>query len=279
MIEANRCLQPPVESYVQPGATLYCELASSLANEIVTVTYRLIELEKGIVHLDAVSNTVAPGDGISFNVSANLPECFLFAISVTCQAAQMRGETYVRVKLKAKDGKHLTTFLRGYITNTQGLSYPPIYLQDSLSGMGARKVWRAPSPFDPFQDFIIVPSRRLWRVQQVSFVWTTSAVVADRLVNLYVLDESGGALYYPYAHSEQPSSIEADYKFIRGIDSRTLVHAGTTADVMFISTALGDLELLSGYQMGVNVDNLDAGDVGTFFSVFYEEFLLPDQLV
>jgi hypothetical protein len=271
MIQLNRCLQPPVESYVQPGATLYCELASSLANEIVTVTYRLIELEKGTIHLDAVSSTVPPGDGISFNVSANLPECFLFAISVTCNAAQMRGETYVRVKLKSKDGKHLTTFLRGYITNTQGLSYPPIYLQDSLSGSGAFKVanigWELPFTF-------IVPAKRLIRPLSISFQFQASAVVADRVAYVRVQNSSGGSQAEIFAHDIVASQQEMNYNFIRGVNSGTTLLPGSP-DTKYNTTGLGDLELPAAWRLYVDVVNRDVGDSTSYGFLLYEEFLTP----
>lgn len=273
MIALNRCLQPPADSFVPQGAALYCNLASSRSGETVRITYRFVETEAGTTHDQQETFTVPIEATTEYTIKANMPECFLIGVSVLSVTAEQRGETFVRVMLKAKDGKHLTTFLRGYVTKSEGLSYPPITLESSLSGRGASKEAYLS---DVIPCAFVLTIKKLWIVKSVHFVLTTSAVEADRIVCVELVNQTGVVLSRIVAAETQPASTTQEYSFITGGESRKLLRSGSP-DVTYVLTNIGHIEVANAYGLLVNVLDTQAGDVAVDCWLVYEELLAPDM--
>jgi len=278
MISVNRCLQPPVESYLPQGVSIKCELVSSidLLSERVTVTYRLVDLERGDVHVESVNSPVLESTDYYqlFTVIGNLPECFVFSLDVSCAVAEMRGETFVKVTLHDKTGRKLTTLLAGYVTYRRGLAYPPIHIEDSAVPPG-----KLISGGDAgFPLTFAVPPYRLRVLRSVRFTLTTSAVEADRIPYIAFADEGETVFFELESPLGQPASSVFVYNFVLGGDTRSVIQPGTT-DVTHVQICLPDLRLLPLQAVEMDVYNSDEDDNPGPVTLWYEELLLTDYHV
>lgn len=135
-----------------------------------------------------------------------------------------------------------------------------------------------------FPDHILVPSpaagagavfaldsRFYWRFRTVRFLLTTSAVVANRFVTVDYCDPEGTRWVRNPAPVVQVASVAAqEYDFTwRGLQVSGIAGAP-------IFTALSDVWVPPGWQLQVNVANVDVGDQLAGIRVYMDK-LYSDQ--
>lgn len=271
----DRFVQPPAEGFVPQGATLYANIISTYnAAETVTISYRMADIKTGLVRDQQEICTIPTSTtNQQFNIQANMPECFLIGVSVLATVAKERGVTYVNVRLKGKDGKHLTTFVRGYVTKSEGISFPPIFLESSASGSGREGqtyVYGAPA------YLFTVPVKKFWRLRSIATQLITTAVVGDRIVRIEITAPGSTGILTILASHSQPASTTQFYGFVREGGSRQMLQTAGNAD-WYVATDLGYHELAAGYTVLVNVLDLLAGDAHGPCTLRYEELQAPDM--
>lgn len=183
----------PTELYVTADQFLRVLGITFAALASITVRYRLLRSDDGQVVL--MENTFTlPGDGFGHFLDIQLPEGFLLSVWCTLSGTTaVRGNSYMTVQLWR--GKTSTpTFLQTLVAdspNTAGsLGWPGGSLRASTEGPGFLNAQSFAAPAAGAEINLAVVNGQRWRVQALRFSLTTSAAVANRVVNLVHLSSS-----------------------------------------------------------------------------------------
>jgi hypothetical protein len=266
-------LAPPSSLYVTVDDVLRVVAASSAANEVVTVNYRLLRAADGAV---VVGQFTLKVPSIFPNSSVNQPLAEGFLLSVSCQAAQAvtRGQTFVRVMLNPKvlgSGQPGSMLMADYVTTAAAPGYPNGRIVSSVEGPGNIHAvqYATPGTGHDWGETDGLNTRR--RLIQVTAKLTTSATVVNRVPQFQVLDNLLNVVGTYWNNEVQT----ANSPFFWTWSAAPVANVGVSS-VQNVGLPPG-LILPNGYSIQVTTTGLDTnaatGDKWTLIFATYEEWL------
>lgn len=265
----TNCVQPPSNLLLDRGSRLYLDAVSSVAGETVTVSAVLLLPNGKIQSFPAGTKTVDVNGLIaSFVTDALEPYAgFLLSCSLSCSAATVRGQTYARVSVKRQDGSFSYVVKAGYITASKPISYPPIEVEDALSGFG--KV-TSTNLIDQGNGTWLrnVTANRYWRLISVIIRSVTDATVSNRIWHLNIYN--GLRIATIVASNAVSPSSTTFMTFARGLQN---VKDGSS-NPQAITAPIGDFFLGEAGTIELYTNNFSGGDTFTAPIITFEEFVI-----
>lgn len=207
------------------------------------------------------SAAVLPMAAIFTPVTQILPlaEGYLLSVGATCATATQRGNTYVRVQIQrgktaTVNGPVFRTLFADYVTRSNSVGWPEGRVLEPAESTGALFNQTNAAPAAGVDWTFAWQS--LSRTQLLSFsaLLTTSAVVANRIVRIQLLDIAANIVYQGAANALIPASTAAQVSGLEGQNTSTI-------DATTVNVALpGPMIWSGGYTLRVNTLNLQAGD-------------------
>jgi len=177
-----------------------------------------------------------------------------------------RGEVYVIVGLQLA-GHIVGDLIKGYLSSTRGLDWPPTHFEDPLSGRGALKVVVGTDPAPGSELSETVPTNAVWRLLALRVTFTTDPTVVNRGVRLE-FDDGSTVIFTTPDVVAQAAGETRTYFFATLGESRI----GTVGKGV-IQITIPDLLLSEGYRVRTSTVNLQAGDDFLTPTLFVEEWL------
>lgn len=175
-------LPPPSSVYITVDDVLRAAVASSQANEVVTISYRWIRAADG--KLDYGQFTVAPASDRSIKVQDQpMAEGFLLSVSCKAAVATTRGQTFVRLFLNPKvlgAGQPGFMLMSDYVTTRMAPGHPNGRILAPTEGPGWTQAIQVVSPGANADWLIAVPANARWRIVSVFATFQTDATPGDR---------------------------------------------------------------------------------------------------
>ena len=205
--------------YVTPDDNLVISAWNSVAAvNTITVQVRLLNPD-GTLQLQSFTlSGVDSARGLN-TVSYGLLEGFIVGVTVRQPTAgTKRGQTYVTVQVqRGVPTNPLANFtlLSDYVTTAFQPSWPAGPLRPALEGPGFSYPFISPGTGVGGAMSFNQPIRTRWRVKEVVAVLSTSAVVANRTLQLNI-QEAVPVIYFVNAPAVQPASTIYTYHFFPG---------------------------------------------------------------
>lgn len=276
-------VEPPSQQYVQRDDVLIVTGNTSLAGgDVLTIIARLLlpvaqlpaqpssqdnpatslPVAVGPGTIQTITSTLAlPSSGVTVSQKIPLAEGYLLALSVTSTAATA-GQSFTTALLaRASDGLAFPpaaqVLLADYPTAGQASAWPGVFVKQSAANAGATSSVHITSPGPGAEwSFTFGPAART-RLHAASFVMTSSASAATRMVRLLIKDSSGNILSLLAPNASFTGSQIANYTYGLGcVALHSTIVVGNTTDLM----PLPVMDMLPNWTVGTLTNNLDAGD-------------------
>jgi hypothetical protein len=251
---ATTGVAPPSPAYVTREDILRVQLWSTIPDVTVNLDVRLL-LPNGIIspiHYDLVPS----GDAATNTFDIDMAEGYLLSAVLTSASAPKGGAMYGRIVLfrgAAAAATHHMLLAAGYIVAAGGVSWPqPAFVQPG-DGPGYVRVVLGTAPAAGAEISLTVGGARRWLVTSVTFTLTTSAVVANRAVNL-TIDDGTTMVAMLDPPAVVPASTVARFTYATG-----LTRAART-DTSHQIPWPADLHLTGGWRIRTVTTGLQAGD-------------------
>jgi len=184
----SRGVQPPSNVYVTADDDITIGVASSQPNEVVTVTYRLLDVSGNIVPGQFV---VKPASDRSITVhSESLCEGFLLSVSCKAAVATTRGQTFARIFLSNPAlglGQPSYMLMADYVTTAMAPAFPNGRQLAPSEGPGNLVSYVQNGPAAGADWIVNVPTNARWRLRHVNMLFTTAIGGGVRTPELLVL--------------------------------------------------------------------------------------------
>jgi hypothetical protein len=182
----TRAVQPPSAVYVDTSDVLQISCATSLALEVVTISYRILRADGAAVKGQFQVFPLA--DRAIVSKLEPLPEGFLLSVSCRASVATTRGQTFVRAFLTDPalgGGQPSYMLLADYVTNAMAPAHPNGRVLSPIEGPG--QIHAVAIPSAPLgSDFqFTVPVNTRWRIISGSSQFIPSAVAGNRDIALF----------------------------------------------------------------------------------------------
>lgn len=253
----GRPLIEPGAFYLDGDYSLRVNSWNSLAGVAIAIRVRMIRASDGelvdsdFAHTPNTNRTKATND-------FPLPAGFILNITAFASAgAPLIGQTFVQVQLtRGLTGATLllATILQDYLTAVQALAYPGSPIRSSIEGGGVTLALTGTTPGAGANIAETVPAGARWRLLDFSFVFTTSAAVVNRRVNL-THTYAPGRVFLGANTQDLAASLAGSFSY--GGNLNTAVDA---VNWIFQLPFPIDLELIAGAIIATNVNNLQAAD-------------------
>lgn len=265
-------LPPPSSLYVTVDDALRVAAASSQANEVVTVSYRLLRAADGKIIYGQF--TVAPASDRSIAVNEQpMAEGFLLSVSCKAAVATTRGQTFVRLFLNPKTlgaGQPGLMMMADYVTTRMAPGFPNGRALAPSEGPGNPLVLLITQPGAGADWAATVPSNARWKLRCGRAVLATDAVAANRYASL-VIQAAPGGLAIVYQVSDPGAPIVAgDNKTLSFGAASVPLLAGQPLRVWNIPPGV---LMLAGWSVASSTAGLDAGDQWSLVRIEVEEWL------
>lgn len=261
-------LPPPSALYVGVDDVLRVTAATSQANEVVTVNYRLLRAADGVpVYGQFI---VRPASTRLVAVQDNpLAEGFLMSVSCQAAVATTRGQTFVRLLLNPKalgPGQPAQMLMADYVTTQMASAYPNGRVLAPTEGPGVPIVnFTATIPTG--NDWQInVPANTRWRVIAIKANFVASAVVANRFI-LLRFSGVGQVLF------DGPPNQAVTANGAVGLSATALPATPAPLTNVVMCPLPPGLVSLPAFFISSVTQNLDAGDKWSVLAIFAEEWL------
>jgi len=202
----SRGVQPPSQVYVSVGDDIVVGCASSVANETVTVSYRLLRFDGELV---LGQFALHPKSDRSLTVySESLAEGFLLSVSCKAAAATTRGQTFVRVFLTDPafgPGQPSYMLMADYVTTAMAPAHPNGRVLAPTEGPGNIRSVAIAAPGAGADFGAPVPVNARWRLISAEALLTTSAAAGVRTALLDIQVPGGGVFVCPPQQNQNPS--------------------------------------------------------------------------
>lgn len=204
---------PPSPVYITVDDQLGVAGASALANEVVTISYRLLRAVDGKIVFGQFTLPM----GAAFTVNRNtqgLAEGFLLSTTISAFLAQFRGLTYVRLFVNPVSlgaGVPGFTLTADYVTQDGNPGHPYGRILAPEEGPGAIVTQTIANP-NPGADWAItLPDHTRSRIQVVRGALLTSGTAGTRIPRFTVNDSAGNILGAWTATASQIASLSWAY--------------------------------------------------------------------
>ena len=180
-------LPPPSPLYVTTDDVLRCSAATSQAQEVVTVNYRLLRAQDAKLVFGQF--TVSPSTSrAALSKGVPLTEGFLLSVSLSAAVATTRGQTFVRLILNPSAlgvGQPAQMLASDYVTTAMAPGYPNGRQLSPVEGPGFLRALTITGISAGHDWTISMPSNTRWRVQTIYAVLSTSGTAGNRLPQLF----------------------------------------------------------------------------------------------
>lgn len=177
---ANASVNPPTQFYVTHGMQLRLRSVTSQAAEVLRINAQIL-VDSRLVTIALNTPAFAALDTTTERITTT---GFLVMASVTCTVATRRGQTFCTLELLDQTGNFLCSLFSGYVVTGRPISYPPIFIEDPLSGYG-NPVMPAITVQNALDLRWTVPANRVWKIQHAYTLVTTVAGGGNRWINLW----------------------------------------------------------------------------------------------
>lgn len=267
-------LTPPSNLYVTVDDVLRVGAMTLQANEVVTISYRLLRAADGKVVFGQFTTGTLTSNVLAIK-DQSMAEGFLLSVSCKAAVATTRGQTFVRLFLNPKAlgaGQPGFMLMADYVTTAMAPGHPNGRILSPTEGPGWVHSAQYTNPargHDWGETDISTVARR--RLLSVSAVLVTSATAGSRFPRLQVLDNA--------------LNIVAEWTATTAIAPSTTVKVVWSPAPAFVPEVTTDLKtplpdnfiLPVGYSVQVTTNGLDTnaatGDAWTNIFAYYEEWL------
>jgi hypothetical protein len=262
---------PPSPVYVDVDDNLVVNAASLVANELVTVNYRVLRAADGVIVRQQL--TVKPlnsNGGIGQQVQP-LAEGFLLSLSVSASQAQTRGQTFVRIFIGSGAfgaGAPSYQLMADYVTNQMAPGFPNGRVVSPVEGPGWIHTRTQNNPTAGHDWGITSQPPGRFRIVSLTAALTTSAVGGNRAVFLQLLNDSATTAGLFYSGVGQAPSVAVTYTW----SSAPVATQTTGSSVVPVGIpVLGILKAPESVQS--QTAGIAAGDQWSFITMIVEEWL------
>jgi len=179
----TRAVQPPSQLFVDVSDDIVCSMASSVAGERVTVSYRLLRFDGEVVLGQFQVSAVGLRTVVTH--TEDLAEGFLLSVSCKATLATTRGQTFVRIFLTDPalgSGQPTYMIMADYVTNQFAPAYPGGRVISPVEGPGLLFPLQIAAPGAGADWQAVVPINARWAVRSFAATLTTAVAVANRYV-------------------------------------------------------------------------------------------------
>lgn len=258
---------PPSAIYVGPQDTIVIQSVTPTVGATIVIAYRLLRPDGLIVATVDLFSFLA-GGGWDAWLAIKPSEGFLLSMTIFSNAP--RGQVFVRAFLSNDNtdtqvGTPSHTFCQGYATGPGVLTFPQQSIQSSFDGQGwVHDVAQGTATGVPV--LWTVPANVHWRIRQVTFLFVTSAVVANRNLYVHLLSDLGHTVgWYPFP-TPCPASATNFLTAASGASSQSL----SSVQTIGLPT---DLDFPPNWQVQLTASSLDAADQFQSPVLTVEEFV------
>lgn len=258
---------PPSNLYIMRDDQLQVNVATSQSGEFVTVNARILEPSGNIKDNQFI--VAANGNRVPVSKVFALAEGYLLSLSAVANNAFTRGQTFVRVIINrgaSGTGQAAQLLLADYVQTSVSAGYPGGRVLHPLEGPGNMTTAVMTNPGAGADWTISNPGNTRWRISSLNGVLTTSAVVANRDVQLQVL-QSGVLVWVGQATAVIAASTAANVS-AAGLPSTPTVLATDIFLPMPPALILG-----TNGTVRVVTANIQAADQWTNMFISVEEWL------
>jgi fumarate reductase subunit C len=214
----TEAILPPSAVYVGQDDTLILSVRNPSFATTVNVSVRFLtpqgELKPQLFTLKAASVGATPQ---LFTLTQS--EGFIISASVSAPAAS-RGQVFVKLFLQRGLGSGDTTLghvlVQDYVSVDDLGAYPQSILHSSIEGRGWAHTVVGTAPAAGANWVLTVPAGVRWRFISVNAQLVTSAVVANRNVRLFAIDNIGNIVVYVVPTITQAASLTIDWTWFDG---------------------------------------------------------------
>lgn len=253
---------PPVAYYISPEDQV---TVWTITDTLAQTLYLQIRMLMPTGEIKLIPYQFVPQVTRSWNVVFEVPPWEGYLLGAICWSSNpQRGQCFISVQLMRSAPPSLIqagiVLMQGYTNNLNVLSYPTSPLEGTFSGHGAFLTITKP-PQTGTQVSFPVPQNTRWRLYSLTFNFSTSAVVGNRLVSMTQFDSSSVQLGVWPAGFVQPASTTYVYTFAPGgVNNAVGPYVTIGAPTEVTIPAQSSLQTF--------VENLDAGD--QFFNIAAE---------
>lgn len=262
---------PPTSAYVGKDDSLWI-MCSNNAASTVTVNARFL-MPNGDIKLNQWALNFTLSRAAQFK-QIQLPECFLLSVALVNNTINSATNIscYVAAivsRLVPTAFNAAQTLCQGYSSGTMAISWPTGVNTTNVDCVGISRIIQGTTPAAGAEISETVPASAKWRVASIRFSLTTSAAVANRVVNVAFDDGSGFIFAATGVTFNQTASLTFVYNFAQGYAGVT--GAGTPAAVQLPSPMF----LPQFFRFRTQTVGIQAADQYTPPIYMIEEWLQP----
>jgi hypothetical protein len=262
-------LAPPSPLYVTVDDVLRVSAATSQANEVVTVSWRLLRAADGVIVYG--QGTVQPASNRSVAVQ-DFPLAEGFLLSVSCKAAVAAtvGATFVRLFLNPKAlgaGQPGFMLMSDYATTQISSGFPNGRITAPTEGPGGLTEVPVTSPAAGADWTLAIPTNALWRVMSIFSILVASGAAGNR-VPMIRFNFAGGARFFRTG-TTVPIIANANLAVVAGPGNAFVGDATNTLELSFPA----GLKVRAGDAIASETAGLLAGDQYSAIAVRVEDYL------
>jgi len=266
----SQAVQPPSNVYVELVDVLRIVAASSQANEVLTVNYRLL-LPNGDVTEGQTSVKISSDRAINIH-DEPLAEGFLLSCSCKAAAATTRGQTFVRIFLVNPvlgPGQPSYMLMADYVTNAMAPAHPNGRVLAPTEGPGWRHSLTVANPGNNTDWSTTFPTNTRSRITSIAFYFNADATAGQRVSRIVFTSSTGVRTYEAFASAPVANTtfITAAGQGVTTITSATFYGLATTL------LSLPDSVLSGGGIVRTISTFIGAGDNLNFIGLEVEEWL------
>lgn len=286
-------IDPPTAFYIQRDDVLVLEGFSTIANDILTLTARVLLPIKSLGgqpgsaepqptapamggnNIVTIQRTLLPLTGGLFTATQiPLTEGYLLSVSITGSTATQRGMTFARAfivrgtPLVANAFPNTTMMLvADYVTGSAAIGWPAGRTVYPTEGPGNVSSWNVGNPAAGADWSKTIGSGTRWLLRSLNAQLVTSAAVANRVIRSQLLDGGGNLVFQGAPSAVVPASTTVQVTANTNMAISTV--DGTTIAVPLPVTPV----LSAGFRVQVNTLALQAGDQWSNIWLYYEGWL------
>jgi len=136
----------------------------------------------------------------------------------------------------------------------------------------ARRTSTFPGPTSPATVLVMPKDNVSWRIVTAFITWSTSAVVANRRLNLSITDGAGNSIAV-FAGGNVPASSGANSTF-----ASQVLQSGVNAGGFEQITIPDDVWIQPQWNVSFAIDTQQAGDAITFANVQIEQYVRTKEV-
>lgn len=255
---ARHNVSPPAALLLSADDSILVQVWNSSSGQSLSVDYRLLLPIGVIVPAREVIRPSSDRLVNAFHIRTN--EGFLLSLAInTLTSGTKPGETFARAQLfrgrttstAEQFGQLLTS---GYVSAQNSLGWPPGKLEGSLDTRVATRAITGTDPAAGVEISETVPTNARWRLVAFRFVFTTSATVATRTVQLEFRN-AGVPVLFINSVASQTAGLIHEYIYFIGAPYALDVLGGDHLAPLPEGAWLG-----AGDRIDTNTSNLQAGD-------------------